>query len=134
VNAPDGNGPEPSAALDLGRVKPYRHVLIHANGNDPDSLTTALRVARNASRELKPGTRFDVIVQGPLVQQLTTGSDLADDVNDTVTSTITVTACHNSMDRAGVTKSDLLDAVGMVPSAGAYLIARQWDGWAYLRY
>lgn len=131
MNAPNGNRPERSGPHP---AESDRHVLIHANGNDPASLATALRVARNASKELDPGTHFHVIVQGPLVQQLTRDSGLAADVNDTVTSTITVTACHNSMDRAGVSESDLLEVVATIPSAGAYLTARQWDGWAYLRY
>lgn len=111
-----------------------RHVLIHANGDDQASLTTALRVARQAALEVEAGTRFHIVVQGPLVRALTAGGELAEDVTATVSDTVSVDACHNSMDRAGVSEEELLTAVGTVPSAGAYLAARQWEGWAYLRY
>lgn len=111
-----------------------RHVLIHAHGEDAASLATALRVARQAALELEAGTRFHVVVQGPLVRHLVPGSDLAEEVDSTVSGTVRVVACRNSMERAGVGERDLLPMVGTVPSAGAYLAARQWDGWAYLRY
>lgn len=113
---------------------PVRHVLIHANGDQPSSLTTALRVARQAAIQLDPGTRFHVVVQGPLVRLLTRTSEVADDVTTTASNTVAVTACRNSIERAGVEEAALLPIVGTVPSAGAYLAGRQWDGWAYLRY
>jgi hypothetical protein len=109
-------------------------VLIHANGDEVASLITALRVARQAALELEAGTRFHVVVQGPLVRRLTLGGELTEDVKATVSDTVSIVACHNSMDRAGVSDEELLSEVGTVRSAGAYLAARQWDGWAYLRY
>lgn len=111
-----------------------RHVLIHANGDEVASLITALRVARQAALELEAGTRFHVVVQGPLVGRLAVGGELTEDVKATVSETVSVAACRNSMDRAGVSEEELLSEVGTVPSAGAYLAARQWEGWAYLRY
>ncbi len=111
-----------------------RHVLIHAHGDEVGSLITALRVARQAALELEAGTRFHIVVQGPLVRRLMVGGELAEDVKATVSDTVSVAACHNSMDRAGVSDDELLSEVGTVPSAGAYLAARQWEGWAYLRY
>ena len=111
-----------------------RHVLIHANGDDTASLATALRVARQAALELEAGTRFHVVVQGPLVRRLSAGGGLVDDLNATMSATVSVSACHNSMDRAGVSDQELLPKIGTVPSAGAFLAARQWEGWAYLRY
>lgn len=113
---------------------PVRHVLIHANGEEASSLATALRVARQAAHELDPGTRFHIVVQGALVRRLTVGSEFASDLDTTVSDTVRVAACRNSMDRAGVGEADLLPGVGTVPSAGAYLAQGQWEGWAYLRY
>ena len=113
---------------------PARDVLIHANGEDLTSLRTALRVARQAAEELPAGTRFHVVVQGPLVAQLTVGSDFTDDLASTVTDTVEVAACRNSLQRAGIDPGALQPIVTSVASAGAYLPAKQWDGWAYLRY
>ena len=127
-------GPVAGGRPEDGSVPGGRHVLIHANGEDAASLATALRVARQAALELEAGTRFHVVVQGALVRRLTVGGEAADDVNGTVSDTVSVAACRNSMDRVGVSEGELLPAVGTVPSAGAYLAACQWDGWAYLRY
>lgn len=109
-------------------------MLLHANGDQPQSLVIALRVARQAASELESGTRFHIVVQGPLVRLLMHGSELTDDVNASISDTVDVVACRNSMDRAGVRDAELLTNVGTVPSAGAYLAACQWKGWAYLRY
>jgi hypothetical protein len=111
-----------------------RDVLVHANGEDETALRTALRVVRQAAEELPAGTRFHVIVQGPLVAQLTVGSDFTNDLATTVSDTVEVAACRNSLQRAGIDPGSLQPVVTSVPSAGAYLAARQWDGWAYLRY
>lgn len=113
---------------------PSGEVLIHANGEDPTSLRTALRVARQSAEELPAGTRFHVIVQGPLVAQLTAGSDFSEDLASTVSDTVEVAACRNSLQRAGIDPSALQPIVTSVASAGAYLALKQWDGWAYLRY
>lgn len=76
---------------------PVRHVLIHANGEEASSLATALRVARQAAHELDPGTRFHIVVQGALVRRLTVGSEFASDLDTTVSDTVRVAACRNSM-------------------------------------
>lgn len=122
------------AATEDAEGLPMRHVLIHANGEEAASLATALRVARQAAHELDPGTRFHVVVQGALVRRLTVGSEFASDLDATASDSVSVEACRNSMDRAGVGEADLLPGVGTVPSAGAYLVQGQWEGWAYLRY
>lgn len=111
-----------------------RDVLIHADGEDPAALRTALRVARQAAEELPAGTRFHVVVQWPLVARLTVGSDCSADLASTVSDTVEVAACRNSLERVGIDSGALQPIATIVASAGAYLALKQWDGWAYLRY
>ncbi len=112
-----------------------KHLLIHAYGETPDALSTALRVARNSAKELGPHVGIHIIVQGPGVEQLTADSSFAQEIRETAASdSIEVAACSNSMAAVGVDKSDLADSVESVPSAVAYLAERQWEGWAYVRF
>lgn len=111
-----------------------RHVLVHANGDDDASLTTALRVAHQAGTELSRNTVFHVVVQGALVRRLAATSAMSDDIGAATSDTVEILACRNSMARVGIREEELSESVGTVPYAGAYLAERQWDGWAYLRY
>lgn len=113
---------------------PIRYLLIHAFGEDPVALSTALRVARNTIRELGANTGIHIVVQGPLVRQLSAGSSFANEIIEThAAGPIEIAACHNSMASAGVDAAALNPVIEVVPSAVAYLAERQWEGWAYVR-
>ena len=112
-----------------------RHLLIHAYGDTPDALSTALRVARNSTQDLGPEAGIHIVVQGPLVRQLSAGSPFAQEITETrAAGPIDIAACQNSMTSAGVEAADLAATVAVVPSAVAYLAERQWEGWAYVRF
>ena len=110
-----------------------KHLLIHAHGNTAELLAAALRSARNTSTALASTAEIHIVAQGPLVRLLTGGSPLSTDVAETLeNANIHVHACENSMNGAGVTRTELLQKVCTVPSAVAYLAERQWEGWAYI--
>ncbi|WP_247962716.1 DsrE family protein [Microbacterium aerolatum] len=109
-----------------------RVLLIHAFGSDPAVITGALRVARNASRGL-PEARIRVVVQGPAVAGLVSGSGFDEDLADTRRGVIDVAACGNSMEREGIEQDQLTEGVTVVPSAVIHLAEQQWSGAAYVR-
>jgi hypothetical protein len=110
-----------------------RELLIHASGSAPETLTAALRSARNAAHAFAGETvSIRVVVQGPLVRHLTANSPGADDITAALGPNLHVHACENSMHSANVTGGDLLPGVSTVPSAVAYLAQKQWDGAAYV--
>ena len=107
-------------------------LLIHAFGSDPAVITGALRVARNASRGL-PEARIRVVVQGPAVEGLVSGSGFERDLVDALRGVIDVAACGNSMEREGIEQDQLTEGVTVVPSAVIHLAEQQWAGAAYVR-
>jgi intracellular sulfur oxidation DsrE/DsrF family protein len=110
-----------------------RELLIHVSGSATETLTAALRSAKNAAHTLTDDDVFiHVVVQGPLVRHLTADATGADDVTATLGPNLHVYACQNSMNSANVTGTDLLPGVTTVPSAVAYLAEKQWDGAAYV--
>src|SRR3546814_8546739 len=60
--------------MNAGRV-----ILIHAFSEDPEVITAALRVARNAAQSL-PDAIVEVVVQGIAVTGLTVGGRFEDDI------------------------------------------------------
>lgn len=109
-------------------------LLIHAAGPaEPGLLGGALRSATNASAALPLGSVVEIVVQGPVVAILATGSELEEAIADVLTGGARILACENSMRSAGVEPSHLLPGIGHVPAAVAHLARRQWEGWAYVR-
>jgi intracellular sulfur oxidation DsrE/DsrF family protein len=111
------------------------HLVLHLAGSGaapfPD-LKAAARTARNARTEL-PGTRIEVVVQGPCVRQLIAGTEWAAPIAALIEDGISLAACRNSLRSAGVDESALASGVKVVPAAVAYLASCQFDGAAYIR-
>jgi intracellular sulfur oxidation DsrE/DsrF family protein len=111
-----------------------RQLLIHAYGDTPAVVATALRSARNAAAELGSDVSVHVVVQGPAVRELADQSDLSGELEESILDPrVVVLACRNSLRTAGLESTDLLPGVQTVPSAVAYLAERQWNGSAYVR-
>jgi intracellular sulfur oxidation DsrE/DsrF family protein len=107
-------------------------ILIHAFAENPDVITGALRVARNAAQGL-PDRIVEVVVQGPAVTGLTADGGFEDDLAQTLITGVNIVACRNSLDRAGLDPSQLAAGIAVVPSAVVHLAERQWAGAAYIR-
>jgi uncharacterized protein len=109
-------------------------LLIHAAGPlEPDVLAGILRSAMNARAALGPGTAIEMVVQGPGVKLLTSGSPSTEAINDAQRLDVSILACANSMRSAGLEDKNLTPGIGTVTAAIAHLARRQWDGWAYAR-
>ncbi|BAS07622.1 hypothetical protein AHiyo4_10440 [Arthrobacter sp. Hiyo4] len=120
--------PKVRAATDM------KGLLIHGAGPAmPGMFAGALRSATNASAALPSETVVELVVQGPGVAMLATGSEVAEAIADVLDRGVRILACENSMRSAGVELHQLLPGVGHVPAAVAHLARRQWEGWAYIR-
>nr|WP_274638384.1 DsrE family protein [Microbacterium bovistercoris] len=113
--------------MNAGRV-----ILIHAFSEDPEVITAALRVARNAAQSL-PDAIVEVVVQGIAVTGLTVGGRFEDDIAQTMTRGVRTVACGNSIERAGLDPAQLMAGIEVVPSAIVHLAEQQWAGAAYVR-
>lgn len=111
-----------------------RGVLVHSAGPaESASFAATLRSAANAVAALPPGVPVEVVVQGPGVGLLVTGSTLGKPIREAIGHGIRILACRNSLRSADLTPEQLHSGVGSVPAAMAHLATRQWEGWAYIR-
>lgn len=111
-----------------------RGLLVHCLGPaESAGLAGALGSAANAVAALAPGVPIEVVVQGPGVGLLATGSTLGAPISEALGQGIRVLACGNSLRSVELAPGQLLPGVGSVPAAIAHLATRQWEGWAYIR-
>ena len=117
--------------------EPRKHVVVHCDGPDAVSvIEIGLRAATNLVRSLGPDAAIDLVVIGPAVVYLVTGSGYDGRVAELSTeggTAVQIIACRNSMQSAGVRSNELVAGVRTTACGVAYLAERQWEGWAYLR-
>ena len=107
-------------------------MLLHVSGADAAHIQAGIRAALNARAQL-PGVSLELVVQGPCVAFLEAGSVLESELAALGGEQVPVLACSNSMRSVGLEADQLHARVGTVPAAVAYLAARQFAGWAYVR-
>jgi intracellular sulfur oxidation DsrE/DsrF family protein len=109
-------------------------VVIQVSDADQKKLGLALNVVGNIRKELGADrVDIEVVVFGPAITLLQADNDLANRVEDTVKSGVTVAACANSMRANNVKADDLIRNVVVVPAGVVEIMNRQRQGWLYLR-
>ncbi|MDJ0322658.1 DsrE family protein [Cryobacterium sp. PH31-AA6] len=107
-------------------------LLLHVSGADAIHIQAGIRAAINARAQL-PTVSIELVIQGPCVTFLATGSVLESELAALGDGLVHILACNNSMRSAGLQADQLPGAVSVVPAAVAHLAARQFTGWAYVR-
>lgn len=108
-------------------------VVLHLTEAEPSKQVAVLRNARNLLPEVPPGTRIEVVVHGEALGLARRGGPAATALAEAFEEGITLAVCRNSMRSQGLSDEDLVPGATPVSSGVAHLVARQRDGWAYLR-
>jgi intracellular sulfur oxidation DsrE/DsrF family protein len=106
-------------------------VVVHVTEADPDRFKALMRNAANLRADLGPEPAIELVVHGPGVALLLTGSPLREQLS--ALPGVTGCACSNSLRSLERSAEDLLPGVRVVPSGVGWLIRRQREGWLYLR-
>lgn len=112
-----------------------KSVVVHAGTADIAAMTRQVENLHAAA----PDAAIDVVALGAgidmaLAQQVPEAAALRTSrVRQLLAHGVRVLACANTMRSRGLTASDLISGVSVVPSGVAELASRQWDGAAYLR-
>lgn len=107
-------------------------LLLHVSGADAGHVQAGIRAALNAHAQM-PTLTVEIVVQGPAVLFLRGGSVLESELTAVGAVPVLVLACGNSMRSVELDADQLIRGVSTVPAAVAYLAARQFEGWAYIR-
>lgn len=108
-------------------------VVLHLTEASVDKHRAVLRNALNLLPEVDPGTPIELVVHGKAISLALPGQPTADALAEAVDAGIILVVCRNSMRAQNLTDADLVPGAVAAPSGVGHLVARQAQGWAYLR-
>ena len=108
-------------------------VVLHLTEASVDKHRAVLRNALNLVPEVEPGTPIELVVHGEAIYLALPGQPTADALAEALDAGIILVVCRNSMRSQNLTADDLIPGAVTVPSGVGHLVARQRQGWAYLR-
>jgi uncharacterized protein len=108
-------------------------VVLHLTEAAPGKHRAVLRNALNLLPEVEPGTPIEVVVHGEAITLARPGQVTADALAEVLDAGIVLVVCRNSLRSQDLTDADLVQGAVVVPSGVGHLVARQRQGWAYLR-
>ena len=102
---------------------------------DTASFSTMMRQLNNITKATAGNAKLEVVCYGPGLQMLmaekTTVQQKIEEFHGKFN--VVFAACEASMQRQGITKSQLLPQVVTVPLATLEISSKQQDGWSYLK-
>lgn len=109
-------------------------VVIQVSENNPAVWNLALNNARNVQQELGNGNvDVEIVAYGPGIQMLKWESEVASRVKEAYEDGVTISACGNTMKAQKLTDKDLEPHVKVVKAGVIEIMARQREGWSYVR-
>jgi len=94
----------------------------------------ALNNARNLQAALGArNVEIEIVAYGPGIGMLKLDSAVGDRVHDALGAGVKIVACENTMQAQKLAKSDMLEGIGYVEAGVVEIMARQQQGWSYLR-
>jgi hypothetical protein len=108
-------------------------VVLHLTEASEDKHRAVLRNALNLLPEVDPGTPIELVVHGEAISLALPGRPTADALAEALDAGIILVVCRNSMRSQNLTDADLVHGAVPAPSGVGHLVARQSQGWAYLR-
>lgn len=107
-------------------------VVIQVSDDTPQKWNLALNNANNVLKAV-PGSEVEIVVYGPGIGMLKADATVANRIDAAVSSGIKVVACQNTMRGKKLTEQDMHASIGYVPAGVVEIMAKQADGWSYLR-
>jgi intracellular sulfur oxidation DsrE/DsrF family protein len=113
-------------------AKPYK-VVFDLTTDDPQDQTAVLRWLREVA-SVNPQNEMEVVMYGRGLSLVVSGrSTLADDVKRAIGPHVSFKVCEIAMRNQKLDKSQLLPNVATVPDGIGELVARQKEGWGYIK-
>jgi len=111
-----------------------QRVVVQVSDADPGKWNLALNNAHNMQNDLGAGrVDIELVAYGPGIGMLKRNSAVAQRIDEATMSGVKVVACENTMHGHKLTKADMLDGIGYVPSGVVEIMKKQQEGWSYLR-
>ena len=109
-------------------------VVIQVSDADPGKWNLALNNAKNIQTDLgAPNVDVEIVAYGPGIGMLKLDSTVGGRVDEAAAAGVKIVACENTMKGQKLTRTDMLNGIGYVEAGVVELMARQQQGWAYIR-
>jgi intracellular sulfur oxidation DsrE/DsrF family protein len=109
-------------------------VIFQVSDNDPRKWNLALNNAKNVQEDLgKNNVEIELVAYGPGLPMLKLESEVSSRISDALAQGIKILACENTMTNTKTTRADMLPNISYVKAGVTTLMARQSEGWAYIR-
>lgn len=113
--------------------RPHK-VIFQISDADPAKWNLALNNARNVQQDLgKDKVAIEIVAYGPGIGMLKMDSVAGARVADAMASGMSVVACENTMTNMKISRDDMLPKISYVGAGVVELMARQKEGYAYIR-
>ena len=123
------------AAAQAQNVPAQRNrVVIQVSDADPAKWNLALNNAKNIQTDLgASNVDVEIVAYGPGIGMLKMDSAVGGRVDEATAAGVKVVACENTMKGQKLVRADMLNSVSYVAAGVVELMARQQQGWAYIR-
>jgi uncharacterized protein len=113
---------------------PKLKAVFQVSDGDPKKWNLALLNIKNVQEEIcRNNVDIELVVFGPGIGMLKFDSELADRVVETIDRGARVFACENTMKGAKLTRDDMLPRLDYVKAGVVEILARQAQGFLYIR-
>lgn len=108
-------------------------MVVQVSDNDPAKWNLALNNIKNIQHDLNNKVVLELVAYGPGINMLKAESEVADRIGDAVGAGVKVVACKNTMKAMKLAPEDMNSKIGYVPSGAVEILAREQQGYSYLR-
>lgn len=111
-----------------------KKVVIQVSDADPKKWALALNNAENVQEDLgKENVDVEIVAYGPGLAMLKLESDAGNQVKKALGNGVKVVACENTMRKQKISRDDLLPNLAFAKAGVVELMAKQAEGYAYIR-
>lgn len=109
-------------------------VVIQVSDADPKKWALALNNAANVQEDLgKENVAIEIVAYGPGLGMLKLESEAGEGVKSALDEGVKVVACENTMRKQKLSKADMLPNLGYAKAGVVEIMAKQAEGYAYIR-
>jgi len=109
-------------------------LIVQVSDADPKKWALALNNVKNVQTDLgKANVEIELVAYGPGLGMLKMDSEVANRINEAMADGVKIIACENTMTNSKIAKDDMLPKIGYVKAGVTEIMAKQQQGWSYIR-
>ena len=116
-------------------TKKVYHVIYQLDNGDAKIIEKAIRNINNTLNDprLMGKVKIELVAFSAGTDAFLKGSKYEEDLKALVTKGVIVSQCNNTLRERKITRDQIYDFIGVVPSGAGELVIRQVEGWAVIK-